>query len=151
MHMADLASYHYSWHRLAPTWCTDVSITYMIVDIISYVYMQKSTSNSRYWWSCGSAKFDAATASVQAKLRRAITLSILHQFRQFLQIDEDNVVYIHRASRDDDMRSEYNIHYCISLPRCLHDGTVMVGGGCVAYRTLYLPPRDGFGRYGAVI
>jgi len=33
----------------------------------------------------------------------------------------------------------------------LHDGTVMVGGGCVAYRTSYLPPRDGFGRYGAVI
>ena len=44
-----------------------------------------------------------------------------------------------------------DIHYYIALPRCWHDGTVMVGGWCVTYRTSYLPPWDGFGRYGAVI
>lgn len=127
--MADFASYHYNWRRLAPNWSIELSITYMIVDIIIYIYMQKSMSNSRYSWSYGSAKFDAATASIQAKLCRAIALSILHFFRYFLQIQKDNVVLNQRASRHADMTSAW-------FPLSLHTTKVLAWRRCHGWRRM---------------
>jgi hypothetical protein len=48
-----------------------------IIDIISCIYVQKSTATDQYWLRYGPTKFDVAMASFEVKTRRAITLSIL--------------------------------------------------------------------------
>ena len=74
-----------------------------IVNIISYIYAQKSTATDRYWWRYGPSKFDSATARFDAETRQAVTRSISALICLIIhQNIEDDLVY-HRANWDSDM------------------------------------------------
>ena len=96
---ADLTSCHNIMPRFSPSLFRHTSITQTIFQIRIYILVKTATSKDRYWWSYGSAKFDAAMASFEAKLRRAITslISLLNQHIMHLNID--NTIKYHHGIR----------------------------------------------------
>ncbi len=97
--IADFTSRHNFMPRFSPSLFRHTSITQTIFQILIYILVKPPTSTDRYWWSNGSAKFDAAMASFEAKLRRAITLSISRFNQRIMHLNVDNTIKYHRRSR----------------------------------------------------
>ena len=60
-----------------------VSFARTIVDIINFIYAQKSTPTDRYSWRYGPAKLNDATTNFEPLLRRAVSSPISVHRSQF--------------------------------------------------------------------
>ncbi len=97
--IADLTSCHDIMPRFSPSLFQHTSITQTIFQTLIYILVKTLTSTDRYWWSYGSAKFDVAMESFEAKLRRAIT-SLISRFNQhIIHLNVDNTIKYHRRIR----------------------------------------------------
>ena len=76
-----------------------------IVDIMSYIYAQKSTQTDRYSWRYGPAKLDDATTNFEPFIRRAVSSSILALSIRKIHQNVANDVGYHRAYRKANMTS----------------------------------------------
>ena len=102
---AILACFLYDWNL---HWCYFVaSLSMMIYCCFIYVLIHNMSTKSYYWWSYGLAKLDAAMASFDAKLRRAITSSISRFCRHIMHINVDNNIMYYRGSRGDKITSKW--------------------------------------------
>ena len=97
--IVDSTSRHNIMPRFSPSLFRHTSVTQTIHQTIIYILVKIPTSTDRYWWSYGSAKFDAAMASFKAKLRRAITSSISLLNQHIMRLNVDNTTKYHRRGR----------------------------------------------------
>jgi hypothetical protein len=68
-------------------------IVQAIASIIRYISMKKSMATEQYLLSYGLAKFDAAMARFDAKIRQAITRSNLDRCHHIMQTNvADNII-----------------------------------------------------------
>ncbi len=88
----NLPSRHYIAPHLFPSSRRRASIETTTNDIITCIWVQKSTATDQYSLSYGLASFDFKTRHRIIKIRRAITRWILVLCRRFLQLNEDNDV-----------------------------------------------------------
>ena len=96
--------------RFSPSFTRPLSSVPTIVDIMISIYAQKSTATDRYWWSFGPAKFDAAMAEFEAKIRRAVASSILVCFLHIMHINVDDDIIYYLVSQGDDIVTK-SYHY----------------------------------------
>ena len=106
--IAHFTSCHHIMPRFLPSLFRHFSIAHTIHRIMMYILVQELTSTDWYWRSYGSAKFDTAMASFEAKLRRAITSSIIRFSRHIMYQNVDNTTIYHHGKRGDEiLTSQY--------------------------------------------
>ena len=76
-----------------------------LVDIIIYIYAQKSTATDRYSLSYGPAKFDVATTNFEPIIRRSVSLSISALWTRMIHQNVGTDVGYHRANGEAEKKS----------------------------------------------